>query len=113
MEHGFTIKDAIFLILILAAIVGLFSAILTVKEYGKSMQNPMGSCMAEFDLNRCVCYDMEGRTVPIKSINYNVSADLNPFRPEYSKINDVVANFTIIGDKLGTRGIDFNTGEIN
>ena len=74
MEHGFTIKDAIFLVLILAAVVGLFSAIITIKQNVEALKNPMGTCMAQFDLNSCVCYgsDYLSRDVPVTilSVNY-------------------------------------------
>jgi hypothetical protein len=74
MEHGFTIKDAIFLTLILLAVVGLFGAIKTIKDNVEALKNPMGTCMAQFDLNSCTCYgkDYLARNVPITilSVNY-------------------------------------------
>ena len=94
MEHGFTIKDAVYLILILAAIVALFAAVITVGKYGRAMQNPMGSCMAQFNLNSCVCYDNDGRMIPINSVKYNASANSHPFQPEYSNLDLGVFNGT-------------------
>ena len=71
MEHGFTIKDAVFLLLILAAVVGLFSGIITIRQNVQALNNPMGVCMEQFDLAVCTCYEKETNyPVTIKSINY-------------------------------------------
>lgn len=100
MPSNFTIKDAIFLILLLCAIVGLFSATITIYKYKNLMANPMGSCMATWNFNTCTCYDSYGSVVPIRSINYNASLDLVPFEPEYKPME---FNFSSIklGDKNG------------
>lgn len=87
MEHGFTIKDAIFLILILLAIVGLFDAILTINKNVDALKNPMGTCMAQFDLNECTCYEKETNyPVTIKSINYTeyIPTEQDKFREAFN-----------------------------
>lgn len=94
------IKDAIFLILLLGAIIGLFSAIITIRQYGVMLSNPLGYSMEKWGYNTCTCYDMEGKVIPIKSIKYNKTADLNPFEVEYGPSVDY-SNIKI-GDINGT-----------
>jgi hypothetical protein len=90
MEHGFTIKDAVFLILIALAIMALFSAVITIKQNVAALKNPMGVCMAQFDLNSCVCYgsDYLSRDVPITILSVNYT------------------NYTKEGENDWTRGIN-------
>jgi len=99
MEHGFTIKDAIFLILILAAVVGLFGAIKTIKDNVEALKNPMGVCMAQFDLNSCTCYEKETNyPVTIRSINYTeyIPTEAEKFRELFNSKEE----------QNGTRGIN-------
>lgn len=96
-ETKLKIRDAIFLVLLLAAIIGLFSAVITIRNYGTILKNPMGTCMAQFNLNTCVCYEKETNyPVTIKSINYT------EFVEEEDIGRDIFYNLK--GDTSGARG---------
>ena len=102
MEHGFTIKDSIFLLLILLSIIGLFSAIITIKQNIVQLNNPMGTCMAKFNLNSCVCYE-KGTNYPvtIRSINYTeyIPSESDKFR---DAINQKLNISEVVWDKLNS-----------
>jgi hypothetical protein len=100
VETYVNIKHWIFLVLLLACIVGLFGAILTIKENIVALKNPMGTCMAKFDLNTCTCYDKTNNyPITIKSINY-----IEYIPTEADNFRNVIYNPK--EEKNGSRGIN-------
>ncbi len=69
MEHNFTIKDALFLILLLAAIVGLFAAVISIYDNKEMLSNPLGYNLDKFGLTSCTCYDTNDNIIQLESIN--------------------------------------------
>lgn len=77
------ITQIVFLILMLAAIVGLFGSIITINKYADMLQNPMGYNMEKFGLKYCTCYDAQKRIVPIEGLSFNDSFNDVVAKPVY------------------------------
>jgi hypothetical protein len=71
MDKSTTIQ-AIFLILLLAAIVSMIFAVVSVYKYREMLSNPVGYNMQKFDLKFCTCINNYGQTILI-SPNQNTT----------------------------------------
>ena len=78
--------QVIFLILLAIAIASMIGAIITVKNYGEMLKNPVGYNMEKFNLAYCTCYNTQNQIIPIKSKLFNdsfnsyVPNQLNPIK---------------------------------
>lgn len=74
----------IFLIILVFAVAGLFSAVIGIYRYHDMLSNPVGYNMEQFGLNYCTCYDSQMRIVPIKGLSYTEAYDKYVPKPEYT-----------------------------
>jgi hypothetical protein len=66
-----TVIQIIFLILLLAAISGLFIATITIYKYKDMLSNPLGYNLEKFKIDSCNCWSEDGKAMFITSTKYN------------------------------------------
>jgi hypothetical protein len=86
------IMQALFLILLLLAIVALIYATITVIRYKEMLSNPLGYNLEKFGLDYCVCVDNSGTNMIIPSINSNQTSQniYDMYAPKENKYSDKV-----------------------
>lgn len=70
------IIQVVFLILLLAAVIGLFSAVVTIQKYADMLKNPLEYNIEQLKLKSCTCENLDGKIIFVNNNKLNLNFSL-------------------------------------